>query len=57
MSANTTVPQVAGLSESSAIAATRGRGITPDVVVPWTPEHLSADIDLQRALETLGMRR
>ena len=53
---NMVTPQAAVLSENSAIAATRGRGITPAVVVPWTPKHLSADIDLQRALEALGMR-
>lgn len=53
---NTATPRVAALPENSAIAATRGRGIAPAVVVPWTPEHLSVDIDLRRALETLGMR-
>ncbi len=30
---------------------TRGRGILPDILVPWSPEHLTRDPDLSAALE------
>lgn len=33
---------------------TRGRGILPDVLVPWTPRHLCEDVDLSVALARLG---
>jgi hypothetical protein len=34
-----------------------GKGIEPDVYVPWTPEHLSRDIDAEKALEWLASER
>lgn len=40
-----------------AIDANKGmtdRGIEPDIWIPWTPEHLAYDVDLERALAFLG---
>lgn len=34
-----------------------GKGVTPDVYVPWTPKHLTEDVDLQQALELLKNQR
>lgn len=31
-----------------------GKGVKPDVYVPWTPKHLTEDVDLQQALELLN---
>ncbi|WP_369405023.1 hypothetical protein [Piscibacillus salipiscarius] len=28
-----------------------GIGILPDVYIPWTPEHLTRDVDLEHALD------
>lgn len=36
--------------------ATRGRGIQPDIFVPWTPEHLREDVDIAAALKFLNLR-
>lgn len=30
------------------------KGIEPDIVIPWTPEHLAHDVDLEKALSFLG---
>ncbi len=48
-----TFPTARYLSASGA-NATLGRGIAPDVHIPWTPEHLSHDIDLDEAARLLG---
>ena len=43
-------------SRSKAIDAgrgTRGRGIAPDIYVPWTPKHIFEDVDLAVAMERL----
>ncbi len=43
-------------SRSKAIDAgmgTRGRGLQPDISVPWTPHHLREDVDLMTALHWL----
>ncbi|MBM6613858.1 hypothetical protein JTF06_02980 [Desemzia sp. RIT804] len=33
--------------------ATNGKGIAPDIYIPWTPEHLEEDIDLAYVLELI----
>lgn len=33
---------------------TRGKGILPDIEIPWTPQHLREDIDLAEALKWLN---
>lgn len=33
---------------------TRGKGIPPDVFVPWTPKHIFEDVDLAVACDLLG---
>ncbi|WP_187254650.1 S41 family peptidase [Alkalicoccus halolimnae] len=30
-----------------------GRGVPPDVYIPWTPQHIKEDIDMKNALESL----
>lgn len=30
-----------------------GKGIQPDIYIPWTPEHIKRDIDLENAIEYL----
>ena len=39
---------------ASGANATLGRGIAPDVHIPWTPKHLTRDIDLEEAVSLLG---
>ncbi|MEN8702209.1 S41 family peptidase [Bacillus infantis] len=34
-----------------------GKGIEPDLYVPWTPEHLERDADLEKALEWLALEK
>jgi hypothetical protein len=34
-----------------------GKGIAPDLYVPWTPEHLNRDADLEKALEWLALEK
>lgn len=29
------------------------KGVLPDVYIPWTPEHLVKDVDLEKALQLL----
>ncbi|AVR00387.1 hypothetical protein OBCHQ24_15710 [Oceanobacillus iheyensis] len=29
------------------------RGIKPDVYIPWTPEHINKDIDLEEAMKLI----
>ena len=31
-----------------------GKGIEPDLYVPWTPQHLNLDVDLEKALDYLS---
>ena len=31
-----------------------GKGIEPDIYIPWTPEHLETDVDVKRALQVLA---
>ncbi len=31
----------------------RGRGVAVDIPIPWTPEHLNRDIDLERVLKLI----
>jgi len=31
-----------------------GVGIEPHLYIPWTPEHLSVDVDMESALEVLS---
>lgn len=31
-----------------------GKGIEPDIYIPWTPQHLNSDIDLEKALDYLS---
>jgi hypothetical protein len=33
-----------------------GKGIEPDIYIPWTPEHLETDVDLKRALQVLASK-
>ncbi|MGX4685419.1 S41 family peptidase [Vagococcus sp. JNUCC 83] len=33
------------------------KGVAPDIYVPWTPEHLTEDVDLQYALELLKTKQ
>ncbi|TGB02030.1 S41 family peptidase [Halobacillus salinus] len=43
-------------SKSSAVDEGNGMGgvgIQPDVYIPWTPEHLDKDVDLERSMEVL----
>ncbi len=32
---------------------TRGKGLEPDVFVPWTPKHIFEDVDLSVAINWL----
>lgn len=34
-----------------------GKGIAPDLYVPWTPEHLKRDVDLEKAIEWLALEK
>ena len=31
-----------------------GVGIKPHLYIPWTPEHLNVDVDMESALEVLS---
>jgi len=35
----------------------RNHGVPVDVYVPWTPEHLKRDVDLEKALELINAKR
>lgn len=35
---------------------TREKGLTPDIYVPWTPKHISEDVDLAVALDWLAKK-
>lgn len=37
--------------------ATNGKGIAPDIYIPWTPEHLKEDVDLTYVLELIEKQR
>lgn len=32
----------------------RGRGLQPDILIPWTPNHLREDVDLMTAIQFFG---
>jgi C-terminal processing protease CtpA/Prc len=34
-----------------------GKGIEPDFYIPWTPQHLNFDIDLEKALDYLSSEK
>lgn len=44
------------LSRIDANEGMTGVGIPPDVYIPWTPEHLSKDVDLDKALKYLSLK-
>lgn len=33
---------------------TRGRGLQPDIYIPWTPKHIREDVDIEAAMEFLA---
>lgn len=44
---------VYSISKMNQKYATNGRGIAPDIYIPWTPEHLTEDKDLAYVLELI----
>lgn len=42
-----------GISKSADEDAYNGIGVQPDVYIPWTPEHLEKDVDLECALKLI----